>query len=424
MLGRLARSLAMAIMAPVVWSSWAEAAAPATQPGPAAVTEAIQRGVAYLLAGQAEDGSWGRGEAKPVSIPNAQSGLFPRKDWIDCYRLASTCLVYQALLRTADPADPKVAEALTRVEAHLLKRVKEFPGRNPAKVLDQLVWANPYSIFAMIDLIARRGSGPEVDQARDAIAARVQIMVATQHRDGGWHYMNQLAIQQVLAQANPFGKRRKQGPTDFDRSPSASFVTAVYLLALKRAGEHGATVDQAVLDRAGKLIQSLKRDAGGFAYQGSGKKPRPKGAPKKGPAKKSKATVKETLGRTMLCLLALKELGLAGPDELREAVRQFLEHHAELEKVYGLGGSHHEKYYGNASYYYLFGYCYAAEAARTLGDDEAAQSLRAVIAKSVLSHQNKDGSWNDCPNLGKAYGTAMALLALGREPSLHPVKKP
>ena len=103
-------------------------------------------------------------------------------------------------------------------------------------------------------------------------------------------------------------------------------------------------------------------------------------------------------------------LGRVKKEELRKAAVLFVVHHAELDKVHGRRGRHHPKQYDNASYYWHFGYAWAAEMARALGKD--GRELKKVIRAQILKRRKKDGSWNDCPDLGPSYGTAMALLAL------------
>ncbi len=66
---------------------------------------------------------------------------------------------------------------------------------------------------------------------------------------------------------------------------------------------------------------------------------------------------------------------------------------------------------GQASYYFLFDYAFAAAAVRELPAEERA-TFRTALLEDILGARNADGSFVDMPGLGRAYGTGIALEAL------------
>jgi hypothetical protein len=121
-----------------------------------------------------------------------------------------------------------------------------------------------------------------------------------------------------------------------------------------------------------------------------------------------------SLGRAPLCETALRALGKGGPGDLEKAVANFLEGRAvlrgpvKLTPGWTMPG-------GVSSYFYFFAYLHAAEAVEALGGPSRDGRL-AVLRDDLLAVAEADGTWVDYPALGKAYGTAMALLVLAKAP--------
>src|SRR3989304_3891475 len=87
--------------------------APITPPEPAKISDAIRRGVKFLLADQRPDGSWGSPEkTKGLNIYAPPPGAH------DAFRTAVTSLVVMALIeaepRLKDSERPEVAKAIDR----------------------------------------------------------------------------------------------------------------------------------------------------------------------------------------------------------------------------------------------------------------------------------------------------------------------
>jgi hypothetical protein len=114
------------------------------------------------------------------------------------------------------------------------------------------------------------------------------------------------------------------------------------------------------------------------------------------------------VGRGPVCELALRAAGESTPARLGSAVSAFLEQRhlfaAEQGKVLMHAGPD-----GQGSHYLLFDYAHAALAQAELGGGGPG---RVKVRELVLACRQPDGSFLDTPILGRAYGTAMALLAL------------
>jgi len=104
-------------------------------------------------------------------------------------------------------------------------------------------------------------------------------------------------------------------------------------------------------------------------------------------------------------------LGGGSDDALQSALNAFHDHWSELEERSKKPGTH-EGLYRIAPYYFYFGHRYAGQAIRLLPDPARAAELERLRLALLKSREN-DGTWNDRHfERSRAYGTAMALLAL------------
>jgi hypothetical protein len=262
-----------------------------------------------------------------------------------------------ALLPRRDQAD--VAAVVSRALAHV-SAAPLVP--QPGATFDYTIWGQ---IFA-IRLLARSG----VRSAR--LAELVRALEREEIPGGGWSYF-------------------KVGTFD----PPIGFVTAAALCALEDARAAGAAVPDALLERAASVLASLRRSDGGFDYL-------------VGPNSANSAA--EASLRGPLHALALARAGKAKPGEVKKALDLYLRHHEHVRAERGKSLCHTAPE-GTASYYLLFGYAFAAEALGEIPAGDRAP-FREALLEDVLATRAEDGSFVDSPAIGKAYGTATALLAL------------
>lgn len=169
------------------------------------------------------------------------------------------------------------------------------------------------------------------------------------------------------------------------------FVTASVLHALWEAKQAGANVPDATVKRAVEALKNCRGKNGVFSY-GMGKGDRAEGGS----------------GRTPLCELALVLWGGSTADALKGAVELSFKHHDLLERVRKYDD--HSDQYRNGGFFFWYDVHARAEAIARLKDKAAGDKLM----KTIWSIAEPDGAWVDSHELGRPYGTAMALLSLKR----------
>ena len=123
-----------------------------------------------------------------------------------------------------------------------------------------------------------------------------------------------------------------------------------------------------------------------------------------------------SLGRTQVCNLALR---LWGNERITDDVlNTWLDKLFDRNLWLDLGRKRpipHESYFYVAGYFYYFGHYYAARCVELLPAKEQSRHYD-QLAQLMLPRQEEDGSWWDFPlyNYHKPYGTAFALMTLGR----------
>jgi hypothetical protein len=168
------------------------------------------------------------------------------------------------------------------------------------------------------------------------------------------------------------------------------FVTATILHALEEARLAGAEVPAAVVKRAATALRSTRDARGVFSYEFPGK-----GGSLEGGA-----------GRMPFLEYALTFSGQAKPEGVKAALVESLKHHALLERVRKYDD--HADAFHNGGFFFWYDQYGRALAAKAVGDAAALDKQREI----VLATSEIDGCWVDSHELGRVYGTAMALLTL------------
>jgi hypothetical protein len=172
------------------------------------------------------------------------------------------------------------------------------------------------------------------------------------------------------------------------------FSTAAVVHALTAARAAGADVPDALFRRASGALLSTRGDAGRQAYR-AGQPP---------------DNDKSTSSRTALCEMALVECGRKDLADVASGVDRFWKFAPRLGAV-RLCDYHSD---GRLAGFFYFHACfYTIEAARTLSGPAREDSLRR-FRETLLAIPEWDGSFLDSHEIGKSYGTAMALLILAR----------
>jgi hypothetical protein len=354
---------------------------PVAPPAAQAIGDAVARGVAFLLAHQNKDGSWGSAhQTKGLNIYAPVPGAHL------AFRAAVTALCVMALVET-DDRSPAAQQALDRGEAWLLQHLGKVRRAEPAAVYN--VWSHAYGLQALVRMIQRRpGDAARVAQLRALLEDQVGRLARYESVDGGWGYYDFRA--------------HTQKPSGYP----TSFTTATGLLALREAQDAGADVPPRLVSRALAALRRQQKPDFSYLYAEHAKWwpmadiNRPGGS----------------LGRSQACNLALR---LWGDPRVTDAVlTTWLDRLFARNEWLGMGRKRpipHESWFAVAGYFFYYGHYYAALCIEQLPPADR-PLYQAHLAHLLLSLQEKDGSWWDYPfyDYHQPYGTAFVLLCLRR----------
>lgn len=263
---------------------------------------------------------------------------------------AVTALAAWALWEWRDRAPERAAEALRRADAYLRDDGRLAPGRNE----------ECYAQAFRLRYFAARGDAA-------AMARVVARLAALQDPAGTWAH----------EYPNPFS-------------------TAVVAHALHEARRSGADVPEALFRRAAGALWSKRGDRGRQPYRMEDAAPDGE---------------KNSMSRSALCELVLWECGRADRHDVARAVESFWTFADRLEAV-RLCDYHSDGRL--AGFFYFHAYLHLAEAIGALDPGPARDAWLGRIRDRMLAIPEWDGSFLDSHELGKSYGTAMALLVLRR----------
>ncbi len=337
-------------------------------------SDARHRGVRYLLGVQLPVGGF----------LNEEFGLTSTG-----HKLAITAIAAHALVATQPDEEGLAAarrafEFIRRYEGELIK-----PRVNGG--FDYTPWAAACGLLHLDGMRRRWPGDADAPDPSDLAAIFGEFAKRTQRPCGGWDYR--------LAAAD--GRPLTDG--------SVPFLTATMLDGLRAFG-----LQEEVRRRA---IADLEKSADGegiFGYSHEGKYAEVKDQLWWEPT--------EAAGRTLHARTVLARCGRCSPEDLKRAVVKFLE--VRESYVAARGRSEHVAPHEIAGYYYYPAHYYAMCALRALlatdpKIEEYALDAAGKLVSALLSEQAADGSFEDAPAGGKAYGTAMVLLTLREHEDLR-----
>ncbi len=324
-----------------------------------AARAALERGVAWLLESQAQDGSFGVGVCD--TLLEAGFSIETYHNW----QVAGHALACMALMHA--PESPAVRSALERGLRHLLEARDSKRGSDWDS---DFLWSGLYSFVALVEAAQdERFQGPEW-QAPIAEAGQryLGILVENQTPEGGFGYYD-----------FPYPTARPKWAT--------SFCTALVLPALQDGLRLGWLEDAKLLERARKYVARCALPNGAYEYDLNAV-PRISGG-------EQINDVKGSLGRIQVCNWGLASTGerKITTGRVREGLAAFFEHHRFLD-VARMRPIPHEAYYQNAAYFYWFGHYYAAQAINLLPEEER-EALHARLRPHAIKVQRDDGSTAD-----------------------------
>jgi hypothetical protein len=371
-------------------SDVAKTITPSLHPGPpepvadATLNAAINNGVDFLLNDQNADGSWGSPER--TKELNIIAGIGSHH----AFRTAVTALCVSALIETSGPWNKRsdrgaVQRAIERGEDFLFRELPLVRRDQPMLIYN--VWAHAYGIQALVRM-HRRKPEDKGRQARiaDLIRGQYDRLTRYESAEGGWGYYD-------------FG-----AGTQRPNSDSCSFVNATVLVAFHEARQIGVLPPEKLVKRGVEgIIQQRNPD---FSYlYGLYLRYHPMMAINRPGG---------SLGRSQACNVALR---IWGDRTVTDAVlTEWLDRLIVRNGWLDMGRKRpipHESYFMVAGYFYYYGHYYATLCVEQLPTG-ARPFYQDHLARIILSHQERDGSWWDYPlyNYHQQYGTAFALMSL------------
>jgi hypothetical protein len=180
------------------------------------------------------------------------------------------------------------------------------------------------------------------------------------------------------------------------------FVTANALVALQDAKSRGYQVNESKLAKGAANLMNDRFSDGSYPY-GTSKR---NNSQRPGGLKNTIASA----GRMPLCELALFRLGKSDDAKLLHAVQTSFEHHATMAKAYKY--DNHTDSYIYGGFFFWYDMRSRSEAILSIADKQKREQFRSRQKQLILDLPEVDGCFVDSHELGRVYGTAMALISL------------
>lgn len=322
--------------------------------------ELWQRSVAFLAGAHDDDG-----------VYRDSTYDFGGTDGLPNVHAAVTCLVGEALLAAmsrADKGELKLADAqVARVEKLLLQMRANAMSDDWLALSDrdEIIWARAYALRFLQAWKTRRGK--DADAIEPGVRRGVAALIALQPETGAWFH----------EYGNPF-------------------AIATALQALHGAKSQGFAVPQENIDKGLKALAFNRAGDGAFSYGQTR------------PGRKPRAKLEGAAGRMPLCELGLYLFGASSQERLLAAVVAGDRHHKLLAAVRKYDD--HADRLGYGGFFFWFDMLGRAEAIAELTDASKRKPLAAAQHMLIMELPEFDGCFVDSHELGRCYGTAMALL--------------
>lgn len=342
-------------------------------PLPAMVTRETAEGSRAPRGSYTEEQLWQRSLAFLLAMDDGDGVIrdsiydFGGSDALPNVHAAVSSLCGTAMLEAVDQHERLGLDAgmLARLEA-MLQRLVAAAG-NDALIAtgdrDEILWAYGYRMRLLARWLQLR---PD-DRPRLAAALQraTDALMALQPDDGVWFH----------EYGNPF-----------------AIATALQSLAQAKAA--GAVVDQERVDRGVRALLHCKTRGGVYSYGYS-----------RGEAE---SALEFGAGRAPLCELALHDWGSSDDDKLAAVLTKGFQYHPQLAAVRKYDD--HADQWHNGGFFFWYDMLGRSEAIMALPPGALRDRWQAQQKKLVLDLPEFDGCFVDSHELGRAYGTAMALL--------------
>jgi hypothetical protein len=322
---------------------------PDAEPLPPDAQAAVDRGLAYLAANQASDGSY----------PDTRLGSRGN--------VAVTGLAGLALMAGgSQPGRGRYGIQVGRAVEYVVARGGDGQRRGYLQAVENgpghgAMYQHGFGALFLAEAHGMMPDARKQRQLRDTLELAIDLTVNAQNTEGGWRY-------------DPF-------PNQADVS-----VTVAQLMALRAARNAGLYVDKSRVDKCVAYIKGCQQDDGGFCYmkgQGQG----------------------SAFPRSAAAVVGLYCAGVYDGKEVKaglEYLRRYLRNN---------GGNRGWPPFGREDHFY-YGHYYAALAMWTAGGAYWAEwfpAVRGILMDRLKGVAN--GVWYD-DRYGPAYATAMACIVL------------
>lgn len=331
--------------------------------------ELWRRSIEFLLSMQHKNGAWTDCDydfGGTDSLPNVHVAVTS----IAGLALISAKEKFIREQQTKPPANSAAHVALLNRIENAIENAAAFVGndQNLNRVdRDELLWADSYRV-RLLARMATQNPG-WLDRLKNA----VRQLELTQMDSGGWYH-------------------------EYDNP----FVTASALLALKCAEDAGATPTAEVLAKGYAALTRDRFGNGAYPYS-SVRSDRASGAG-------TEQHIAASAGRMPVCELALWRGGKSDDATLANAVRKSLELNENLMKA--LKYDNHTSNLAYGGFFFWYDFHGRTEAIARVADANVRADFAKQQRKLILGLPEIDGCFVDSHELGRVYGTSMALLSL------------
>jgi hypothetical protein len=322
----------------------------------------------------AEADLWNRGVDFLLGMQAASGGYFDSDydfggfDSLPNVHVAVTSLVGLALCdaceRVEPSRQPRVREALARA-AEFVADEQNINVRDK----DEILWAQAYRVRLLARLVKAKWG--DTHRYQTALDRAVKGLERIQLDTGGWYH----------EYANPF-------------------VTATALTALHNAQTAGASIDTEKVARGLASLAGDRAADGAYPYQSARQ------------VRRKSSSIAASAGRIPVGDMALWQWGKLTDAQLTQAARTALEHHPSLDAAYKY--DNHTSTMGYGGFFFWYDMHARSELIARIGDPAERRELQDRQRGLILKLPEIDGCFVDSHELGRCYGTAMALLSLAQ----------
>lgn len=324
-------------------------------------SEVIHRSIQFLLGMQRNDGAF-------VDSDYDFGGF----DSLPNVHVAVSALVGMAMIKVAD-TKPENLDDLVKAILKIEKYVTNPNNLNPMD-RDEILWAHSYRLRFLSRLSRFEPAKGKVKELDTKLQTAIADLENIQLKTGNWYH----------EYTNPF-------------------VTATALCALKEAENAGGSISSVKVNRGLESLLNDRFSNGSYPYNSSRRN-------RQKTEDQLEQMLEASAGRMPICELALVVWERKDQDDLTEAVKNSLNQHRHLASGYKYDNHTSNMAYGG--FFFWYDMRSRSEAIRAINDVKVRNDFSTRQQKLIDNLPEVDGCFVDSHELGRCYGTAMAILAM------------